>query len=142
MLDKVELEFESEGKKPEVLHRSKEQRYYFDRIFPQGSSTEAVYANTCEGLINSVIQGYNGCVFAYGTTGSGKTYTMAGTPEEPGIMYLIIKSMFGKISSVTDKKFEIKVTFVEIYNEVIRDLLVSNSKDTYLDLRDDPEKGI
>ncbi len=67
---------------------------------------------------------------------------MAGTPEEPGIMYLIIKSMFGKISSVTDKKFEIKVTFVEIYNEVIRDLLVSNSKDTYLDLRDDPEKGI
>lgn len=67
---------------------------------------------------------------------------MAGTPEEPGIMYLIIKSMFEKISFVADKKFEIKVTFVEIYNEVIRDLLVTNSKDTYLDLRDDPEKGI
>ena len=67
---------------------------------------------------------------------------MAGTPEEPGIMYLISKSMFEKISFVADKKFEIKVTFVEIYNEVIRDLLVTNSKDTYLDLRDDPEKGI
>lgn len=67
---------------------------------------------------------------------------MAGIPEEPGIMYLIIKSMFEKISFVADKKFEIKVTFVEIYNEVIRDLLVTNSKDTYLDLRDDPEKGI
>lgn len=142
MLDKVELEFESEGKKPEVLHRSKEQRYYFDRIFPQGTATETVYRNTCEGLITSVIQGFNGCVFAYGTTGSGKTYTMAGTPEEPGIMYLIIKGMFDKIGTVTEKKFEIKVTFVEIYNEVIRDLLVANSKDTQLDLRDDPENGI
>jgi len=125
-----------------VLHRSKEQRYYFDRIFPQGSNTETVFKNTCEGLITSVIEGYNGCVFAYGTTGSGKTYTMAGTLEEPGIMFLIIKGMFEKIQNVTDKKFEIKVTFVEIYNEVIRDLLVQNSKDTYLDLRDDPEKGI
>jgi len=67
---------------------------------------------------------------------------MAGTIEEPGIMFLIIKSMFEKISNVAEKKFEIKVTYVEIYNEVIRDLLVSNSKDTYLDLRDDPDKGI
>jgi kinesin family member 18/19 len=67
---------------------------------------------------------------------------MAGTPEEPGIMFLIIKGMFDSIQTVLDKKFEIKVTYVEIYNEVIRDLLVSNSKDTYLDLRDDPEKGI
>jgi kinesin family member 18/19 len=125
-----------------MLHRSKEQRYYFDRIFPQGTNTETVFRNTCEGLITSVIQGYNGCVFAYGTTGSGKTYTMAGLPEEPGIMFLIIKGMFEKISLVLEKKFEIKVTYVEIYNEVIRDLLVSNSKDTYLELRDDPDKGI
>ena len=55
MLDKVELEYENEGKKPEVLHRSREQRYYFDRIFPQGTNTETVYAKTCEGLINSVV---------------------------------------------------------------------------------------
>lgn len=125
-----------------MLHRSREQRYYFDRIFPQGTETEAVYKNTCEGLIDSVIQGYNGCVFAYGTTGSGKTYTMTGTSENPGIMYQIIKGMFIKIQNETEKKFEIKVSYVEIYNEVIRDLLVANSKETYLDLRDDPEKGI
>lgn len=50
--------------------------------------------------------------------------------------------MFIKIQNETEKKFEIKVSYVEIYNEVIRDLLVANSKETYLDLRDDPEKGI
>lgn len=67
---------------------------------------------------------------------------MTGTSENPGIMYLIIKGMFEKIQNEAEKKFEIKVSYVEIYNEVIRDLLVANSKDTYLDLRDDPEKGI
>lgn len=67
---------------------------------------------------------------------------MTGTSENPGIMFLIIKGMFDKILNETEKKFEIKVSYVEIYNEVIRDLLVANSKDTYLDLRDDPEKGI
>lgn len=88
------------------------------------------------------MQGYNACVFAYGTTGSGKTHTMAGTPENPGIMYLIIKGMFDNIMNEPDKQIEIKVSYVEIYNEVIRDLLVANSKETYLDLRDDPEKGV
>jgi kinesin family protein 18/19 len=67
---------------------------------------------------------------------------MAGLPEEPGIMFLIIRGMFEKIAFEAEKKFEITVSYVEIYNEVIRDLLVANSKETYLDLRDDPEKGI
>lgn len=67
---------------------------------------------------------------------------MTGTNDSPGIMYLIIKGMFDKIQNETEKKFEIKVSYVEIYNEVIRDLLVANSKDTYLDLRDDSEKGV
>ena len=49
------MECEEEGKKTEILHRSREQRYYFDRIFPQGTSTETVYRNTCESLIDSVI---------------------------------------------------------------------------------------
>jgi kinesin family protein 18/19 len=67
---------------------------------------------------------------------------MAGTPDNPGIMFLIIQGMFDRIRDEQEKKFEIKVSFVEIYNEIIRDLLVVNSKETYLDLRDDPEKGV
>jgi kinesin family member 18/19 len=90
-----------------------------------------------------VIEGYNACVFAYGTTGSGKTYTMTGTPESPGIDILILQDLFNLINdSSSEKIISIKMSYVEIYNEVIRDLLLPNCKDTYLDLRDDPDKGV
>jgi kinesin family protein 18/19 len=142
VLDRVQVECENEGRKPDVLHRSREQRYFFDRIFNQYHTTHQVYDKTASPLIESVLRGYNACVFAYGTTGSGKTYTMTGTEDTPGIMYLIIESMFDKIHAKPDKKYEIRVSYVEIYNEVIRDLLVPNSKDTYLELRDDHLRGI
>lgn len=67
---------------------------------------------------------------------------MTGTNEAPGIMYLILKDMFDKMGQYEDKTFEVRVSYVEIYNEVIRDLLVANSKETILDLRDDPIKGV
>ena len=73
------MDYELDGKKLDVLHRSREQRYYFDRIFNQYASTNEVYEKTSSSLLDSVVKGYNACVFAYGTTGSGKTYTMTGT---------------------------------------------------------------
>jgi kinesin family protein 18/19 len=97
VLDKTEIECENEGKKPEVLHRSKEQRYFFDRIFDQQIDTQKVYENTCRDLIDSIMKGYNGCVFAYGTTGSGKTHTMTGNISSPGISYLMIQDIFNQI---------------------------------------------
>lgn len=94
-------------------------------------------------MIKSVIDGYNACVFAYGTTGSGKTYTMTGTPETPGIDILIIQDLFNLINDHSgEKTISIKMSYVEIYNEVIRDLLLPNCKETYLDLRDDADKGV
>lgn len=67
---------------------------------------------------------------------------MTGTSQTPGIMYLILEDMFHQILGDSTKTYDIRVSYVEIYNEVIRDLLVPNSKDTYLDLRDDPIKGV
>ena len=142
VLDRTELQCENEGKKPEILHRSREQKYFFDRIFDHTATQEQVYKNTCSHLIESAVRGYNATVFAYGTTGSGKTFTMVGTQDHPGIMVLTLTDMFNFIKSDADKDYEIKVSYVEIYNEFIRDLLVPKQKDTFLDLREDPLKGI
>jgi len=142
VLDKTEVECETENKKPDVLHRSREQRYYFDRLFPDEVDTETVYHQTCEELIDSVLRGYNGCVFAYGTTGSGKTYTMNGNPQSPGISYLMIRDIFQRINDDQNNDYVIKVSYVEIYNEVIRDLLIGNKKNNYLELREDGDKVV
>lgn len=92
------MEYENEGKKPDVLHRSREQRYFFDKIFTPRHDTMEVYQNTCKPMIDSVMKGFNATCFAYGTTGSGKTFTMTGTQDHPGIMYLIIEDMFSRIN--------------------------------------------
>lgn len=139
--DKAEIIYESEGIKPDVLHRSKEQRYYFDKIF-MDAEQEEVYETTWKQLIQPITKGFNAWVFAYGTTGSGKTYTMIGTKEKPGNSVLIIDDMFKAIKDDFEFDYELKVSYVEIYNEIIRDLLVVKSKETYLDLRDDPIKGV
>ena len=67
---------------------------------------------------------------------------MVGTQEAPGIMALTLRDMFTAIKEDEVRDYEVKVSYVEIYNEVIHDLLVPNSKDTYLELRDDPLKGV
>lgn len=90
------------------------------------------------------MNGYNGCVFAYGATGTGKTFTMLGNSQQPGLCNLTLKDIFSKINSpeCRNDKYEVKVCYVEIYNEAIRDLLVPKDNANYLDLRDDPLKGV
>lgn len=82
-------------------------------------------------------------MFAYGATGTGKTFTMLGTHHSPGLCNLTLKDIFAKINSplYSDEKYEVKVSYVEIYNEAIRDLLVVKDSG-FLDLRDDPVKGV
>ena len=88
--------------------------------------------------------GYNASVFAYGATGAGKTYTMLGTDDQPGIMMLSIDELFRSIEVYSAQRdYMLKVAYVEVYNENIRDLLMERGGgEEYLDLREDNLKGV
>ena len=116
----------------------KEQQYTYDLVFNKNSSQAEVYENTTKILLNSILNGFNATVFAYGATGSGKTYTMLGTGEQPGIMPRAITDLFNYVRGHGDKEYKIKFSYLEIY-ENIRDLLGNEKK---LDIREDNNKGI
>ena len=120
--------------------RNRDQTMAFDFAFDKTETQEQVFTCTTKFLLDGVVNGYNATVFAYGATGAGKTYTMLGTEEHPGIMPLTLEELFNKIASYKDRDYTVKLWYLEIYNENIRDLL-SNS-DEYLDLREDPNKGV
>ncbi|XP_048344667.1 kinesin-like protein KIF19 [Sphaerodactylus townsendi] len=121
-------------------NRSREKSYMFDVAFDFAATQEMVYRATTKGLIKGVISGYNATVFAYGPTGCGKTYTMLGTDNEPGIYVRTLNDLFHAIEETSnDMEYEVSMSYLEIYNEMIRDLL--NPSLGYLDLRED-SKGI
>ncbi|XP_022132772.1 kinesin-like protein KIN-8B isoform X1 [Momordica charantia] len=124
-----------------IQNRTKEKIYRFDHAFgPDGTNLE-VYTKSISSIIPGVVQGLNVTVFAYGSTGSGKTYTMVGTKDDPGLMVLSLNAVFDLIKR--DKRsdeFEVTCSYLEVYNEVIYDLLEKSSG--HLELREDPEQGI
>ena len=132
-------------------NRTREQTYAFDFAFDKYSTQKFVFENSTKFLIEGVTLGYNATVFAYGATGAGKTYTMLGEEGNPGIMPLTLKELFKEVDKYKDREYKIKFWYLEIYNENIRDLLkfidrpnntFINEDNEYLDLREDPIKGI
>ena len=118
-------------------------RYNFDRIFPPSSTQEDIYSFGVKEIIDSVLNGYNGTVLAYGQTSSGKTYTMQGemeTPHTQGIIPRMITHVFKYIYNTEGTDFIIKVSMIEIYQEKIRDLL--DITRVNLNIREDNIKGI
>lgn len=79
-------------------------------------------------LLSSTLQGFNATVFAYGQTSSGKTYTVRGDEKDPGLIPLSIQNIFKLVSEIKDRKFKISVSFLELYNEQINDLLISGNE--------------
>ncbi|VDM41969.1 unnamed protein product [Toxocara canis] len=101
--------------------------YVYDKVFKPNTTQEEVYMGAAYHIVQDVLSGYNGTVFAYGQTSSGKTHTMEGMfgdSEKQGIIPRIVQDIFNHIYNMdADLEFHIKVSYFEIYNEKIRDLL-------------------
>lgn len=108
--------------------------FAFDKVFGPQASQEVVFEEISQ-LVQSALDGYRVCIFAYGQTGSGKTYTMEGAPDkdprQAGMIPRAVDQVFSTASSLAEKgwKFTFEASYLEIYNETIRDLLSSGSLD-------------
>jgi kinesin family protein 18/19 len=123
--------------------RVKDQTFGFDRVFDDNTTQAEVYESTARGLLDSVMDGYNATVFAYGATGCGKTHTITGTAQQPGIIFLTMQELFEKIAERSDEKqTEVSLSYLEIYNETIRDLLVPGGSKQGLMLREDANQAV
>ncbi|XP_066204272.1 kinesin-like protein KIFC3 isoform X2 [Saccopteryx leptura] len=106
-----------------LMHKGKPVSFELDKVFSSRASQQDVFQEV-QALITSCIDGFNVCIFAYGQTGAGKTYTMEGTPENPGINQRALQLLFSEVQEkASDWEYTITVSAAEIYNEVLRDLL-------------------
>ncbi|XP_071423574.1 kinesin-like protein KIFC3 isoform X3 [Pithys albifrons albifrons] len=106
-----------------LLHKGKQVSFELDKVFPPQASQEEVFQEV-QALVTSCIDGYNVCIFAYGQTGAGKTYTMEGTAANPGINQRALQLLFSEVrGKAADWDYAITVSAAEIYNESLRDLL-------------------
>nr|DBA23870.1 TPA: hypothetical protein GDO54_011587 [Pyxicephalus adspersus] len=121
-----------------VTHKGKERSFELDKVFLPESTQEEVFLEI-EPVVTSCINGYNVCIFAYGQTGSGKTYTMEGTADNPGINLQSLRALYQEMEARKGLwSYTVTLSMVEIYNEVIRDLLSRDPQDK-LDIKLNPD---
>ncbi|XP_070796283.1 LOW QUALITY PROTEIN: kinesin-like protein KIFC2 [Pituophis catenifer annectens] len=120
-------------------YKGKEHHFKLDKVFLPCATQEEVFLEI-EPVVLSCLQGYNVCIFAYGQTGSGKTYTMEGVPGNPGINQQALRALYQEMEAKQAQawKFSVHLTMVEIYNEVIRDLLTKDPQEK-LDIKLHPD---
>ena len=118
-----------------------EKIFAYDSVYGVDSTQQQVYDETAFPLVESVIGGYNGTIFAYGQTGCGKTHTMVGlaSKEQQGIIPNAFSHIYGHLDDQAnvEKKFLVRCSYVEIYNEEIRDLLGADPNKK-LELKEQP----
>ena len=125
--------------------KKKEKFYAFDNIFQENDNNQSIFSQNITNMIDNIYLGYNSTALAYGVTGSGKTHTMFGdiyniNTQEKGIATYAVEYLFEKIQNDLTKEFTVKISYLEIYNEQVIDLL--NNNPTSLLIVEDPTKGI
>ncbi|KAM3877043.1 kinesin-like protein KIF18A [Diretmus argenteus] len=119
---------------------NKDLKFVFDNVFGEYSTQMEIFENTTKAVLDSVMNGFNCTVFAYGATGAGKTHTMLGSQNEPGVMYYTMKELFKRMDDIKEEKvFDVAFSYLEVYNEQIRDLLANHGP---LVVREDNSKGV
>ncbi|XP_071388112.1 kinesin-like protein KIF17 [Centroberyx affinis] len=130
-------------KKPGVTDEPPKQ-FTFDGTYFIDQTTEQMYNEIAYPLVEGVTEGYNGTIFAYGQTGSGKSFTMQGVSEpaaQRGVIPRAFEHIFESIQCAENTKFLVRASYLEIYNEEIRDLLGNDTKQR-MELKEHPERGV
>lgn len=167
---KPEGEWMVDGRRSLIAYRGKEGGDYFygtvffnyrldciqtdfalDNVFATHDNNSRVYDAAAKRLVRRVMEGYHGTVFAYGMTGTGKTFSMQGTTTSPGVIPLAITDIFSYIRETPSREFLLRVSYLEIYNEKIHDLLSLSSAGATgpgapaqeeIKLREDSKRGV
>lgn len=134
--------------------RREEKNFTFDKSFWSHNSVDEHYANQediyrsfGEEFLDHNFDGYHTCIFAYGQTGSGKSYTMMGTPDQPGLIPRTCEALFKRIRDDPEPNttYSVHVSYFEVYNEHVRDLLITTDKGEkpyYLKIRESQTDGV
>eukprot|EP00941_MAST-03F_sp_MAST-3F-sp1_P004629 g4629.t1 len=124
------------------LPGSQPKAFTFDHVYGPNSKQIDIYNKTASPLVDSVLEGFNGTIFAYGQTGSGKTFTMVGYGD-PGIIPNAFRHIFDSVglNRTKDKQYLVRASFLEIYNEDVRDLLSKDVKNK-LQVKESPDSGV
>ncbi|KAL9092502.1 MAG: hypothetical protein Q9159_000849 [Coniocarpon cinnabarinum] len=139
------------GRSSLISYQGKEGgEYYYDNVFTAHDGNAKVYDASAKRLVRRVMEGYHGTVFAYGMTGTGKTYSMQGTAKQPGVIPLAITDIFSFIRENPEREFLLRVSYLEIYNEKIHDLLTTAPQASRpgppqqeeIKLREDDKRGV
>lgn len=102
----------------------RQHKFCYDSVFGPECTQEQLFDKTVKPLISSLVDGYNATIFAYGATGCGKTHTISGPKESPGVIYLATQELFAQLENQKlNRKFKLFLSYLEVYNERIRDLL-------------------
>ena len=117
--------------------------FNYDHIYPEDSNQQEIFEETSKNVVQSVLNGYNGTIFAYGQTGTGKTYTMVGefrNENNKGIIPRAFDYIFESVKQDNEHKYNIMISFIQIYLEHIQDLIEPTKKD--IRIRESPEEGV